>query len=572
MKVIRLQWVICALITILFAASGRCAEFNDSMRSEDKRLETKVSIVAQRILLGALLDQLTKQTGVDLKIADRDEASGVTLCVFCEQTPLGDVMSALWSLVSYRSALWKWDRSEQKRGFAYELIETRAAKGFPSRLKQQSLEAFQAHAAMMLTQSRLPPQERKKNLDKIADALLQKDTKQAENLLDNSFIWASLSVFDKALSADEQTRALAGGQSSIAIDQMSPEAQSAFRAAWETLHPLKNLPDGTQTPYPLPTRLQFHPGHSPRKESTPSLFMDLGDLGAMSFLGGNMLKEGLRGSLRNQWMLPGDNAGNAAEKQVCREKDKLEPVPTLPVSPDDPSVSSPPGKLPALNFKQPITRIRFGELSKSAPLSLIAILPDDVIFDPGPPYGRTVQQFLQRAIGPNSEFMIKWRHNILLVSYPTWHLYTDERFPYSISKQLQQEEQQGFVPARALADVCARLTDTQWHSLCAATSLLTPMEGARSLLIFCNQNPGVTSAKGVVITEERKDFFLNNLSLSDARMFHDGNAIAVRVVPVQRRADLYLLQEMQFQFQALDRKWRPFIGYIQEHLLPPDAK
>lgn len=559
------------LLLCIVACAARCDEYTDALRGADKRLETPVTVMAPRILLGALLDDLAKQSGVDVKIAERDEASGVQLTVYCDKIALGDLMSALHSLVSYRPALWKWERGGKAGGYVYELIQPVNAKSYPARLKQQANDVFQAHAALMLAMARMTPQERKKNVDKLAASMLDKDSKQAGFMIDNTWIWASLNVFSEALSSGVQKQALSGATADIPLDNMQPKARSAFDAAWVALNPKDVAPDGTRTPCPKPTKIQFHGSQSPRKQLARMLLMDIGDVGAIGILGGFQLEPGLHRSLREQWMLPGDSVNSDLSQQVCRARQAEEPLLALPVAPADPAAAPLPGKLPPLDFALPLIHLRLGELARSAPLPLIALLPDDVVFDIGLPYGQTVQAILDRATAGRGELMYKWRHNMLLVSYPTWFLNDEGKLPYAVVKELHRAEEDGFVPTRPLADACVRMTTGQWVVLCATTPALEEMQGARDLLIFCAQNRGVTRPGGVPLTDEVKDTLRHVLFPSDTRVMDTENAMALREVPVRRTQDAYRLYEMQFQFQGADRKWRPFMGYVQKRLLADEA-
>ncbi len=154
------------------------------MRSQDARLNTPVTLDAPRISLGELLDKLSEQSGVTLNMDTRDPISGLKLFVVCDKTPIGDVLDRLWSLLSFRDATWKWERTGKTGAYRYQFIQTRAAAGFPQRMKQLAQEAFETHAANMIAIAALPPEERKKHIAGMSATMLQKDDVMAKRMTD----------------------------------------------------------------------------------------------------------------------------------------------------------------------------------------------------------------------------------------------------------------------------------------------------------------------------------------------------------------------------------------------------
>src|SRR5437660_92393 len=87
--------VLLLLIGSNVRAYGSDGSLTASDRTDDPRLERKITVNNHRILLGRLLQQLSTQSGVTLRIDERDNLSGIPVLVVVRDTPLGDAMNAL---------------------------------------------------------------------------------------------------------------------------------------------------------------------------------------------------------------------------------------------------------------------------------------------------------------------------------------------------------------------------------------------------------------------------------------------------------------------------------------------
>ena len=94
---------------LLAASPALGDDLKASEARQDARLEKRVTLSEPRVWLGDLLEKLTAQTGVSLSAGDSGDGAGdPEVTVFVTGTRLKDLMSALWSLVSYRGAEWHW--------------------------------------------------------------------------------------------------------------------------------------------------------------------------------------------------------------------------------------------------------------------------------------------------------------------------------------------------------------------------------------------------------------------------------------------------------------------------------
>ena len=98
-------------LALLPAFPSRADEVTAAMRKADARLQTRVTLRSPRILVGEMLERLSRQSGVTLT-ADADSLTGGdSVAVSLRDVPLADAMNALWSLFSYRHAEWDWRRN-----------------------------------------------------------------------------------------------------------------------------------------------------------------------------------------------------------------------------------------------------------------------------------------------------------------------------------------------------------------------------------------------------------------------------------------------------------------------------
>lgn len=103
-----------------------------------------MTVQASRITVGELLDKITVQTRVQVSASEEDGAADPLLCVFLRDTPLADVMDALWSLNSYQGETRRWVRSEQQGTYLYTLYRPARTRDFAKRMRDRVQTAYEA--------------------------------------------------------------------------------------------------------------------------------------------------------------------------------------------------------------------------------------------------------------------------------------------------------------------------------------------------------------------------------------------------------------------------------------------
>lgn len=563
----QLPAMVMFLLALLWPAVGRSETITTAMRAEDTRLSTLVTLNEPQISIGELLEKLSQQTGITLTTNPREPASSRKIFLCCDKKPVGAVMDALWSLLSYQPGLWKWERSGKQSAFRYEFAPTLAATHLPQTLKDLSQQVFLDHVKTMLAFAAMSPEERKNNVTKLSGALMQKDDKIAQDMVDkDGFTWNCLNAFMDALTPQQQQVILHGGRFPVTLDKMPEEARKAFHQAWSWYNPRHKLSDGQIVPYPEPSTVYFESrgGHFAMRELLPCLYIDMGDVGSLSVLG-TEIEPGYRDKIRDMWMLPGDHQDSMLTQRVCTRPQDLDVLPlSRPQNDDELRAAIKQGRAFSSATATPMLQIRFGQLARSVPVMVIGLLPAPAYqpSDPGSPYNQVAQAFLQRAVSGRLRLMTKWRGDALLVSYPTWFLYEEENVSYAIVQQMKRADRNGFVPFAVLAEIAGKVTQDQWRDLCH-NEAMQAMEGAYPVLQFCCRYPLMLKSGGVGISEDVMQTLHNLPPLDRIPMLFDGKARALRVVPVMRKGEKTSAYEMLVQYQNAQREWRPLVGFTQ---------
>ena len=571
-----LYLIVVLVLALLLPAASRSETITPTIRAEDPRLSTLVTLNEPRVALSELLAKLSEQTGVALQTNPLDPASGRQIFLCCDHKPLGEVMDALWSLLSYQPGVWKWERTGKASAFRYAFAPTLGATNLPQTLKDMSQQVFMDYAKAMLVFAAMPPEERRRNVAKITAALMQPDDKMALQMLEqDGFTWNCLRAFMQALTPQQQQNVLRGNRVPVTLDKMPDDARTAFHQAWSWSNPRHTLPDGQIVPYPEPSIIFFETsgGHMGRRGLLPCLYIDMGNVGSLSVLGPNM-ERGYKDRIRSLWMLPGDARENELLQQICvSPKTPDVDVPSQPRNDEELRAAGKQGRVFSAATTPAITQIRFGQLSRALPVMVVALLPDPSVgyYDPDAPYGKTVEAFLQKAITSQVLLMTKWRGNALLVSDPTWFLYEDDSVPYAVVQQLQRAAKNGFVSFPVLAEVAAKVTADQWRGLCHSEPLQR-MEAAYSLLQFCRVYPLMLKSDGLGLNEDVIQTLRRVSPLNNFPMLLDGKTRALRVLPVTRKGEKTAMYEMQVQYQNAQREWHPLVGFTQQRAVKPEPQ
>jgi hypothetical protein len=484
------------LAMILFAARGECQGIDGKMRAADARLNTPINLPAARLYVGELLEQLSRQTGVSLQMNTQEEASGVLLLVCLNKITLGDALDALWSTVTYKNAVWRWERSGEPGAYQYLLVQSRSAKEFAGDFKEQIQRLFEEEYRTMLAAARMSPEQRRQLLENAVSERYQGDKKLIERYLSDSRRWMAMRAFEEALSSEERLRVLRGEKKvRLPVSQLSKQGTDFVEYLWKE----------AETGKPIPDSIYFE-ANKRDDDVAPSFFIILGGSG-YSYLGGRLIADKSIQQMTEKWIQSGDllDTPLSAHKLVRTKK-------SMEIKADTP-------------LEQYLV-----ELSLLAPLSLIARLPQKEISRDFSELQETVEYYLAylRAFPPYLE--AKWRHNVLLLSFPGWIWETESYVPYAHVKQMRLEAQRnsGFLPFRSIAKVAALLKPDQLEHLgkefpifdCISdrisgfvNGLKEPLGGLQGLFAWGYRNPEIFREGGMSLDQAKHTELLNNFDL-----------------------------------------------------------
>jgi hypothetical protein len=556
--------LLVCLIGANVRAQGRDGSLTASDRSDDPRLEHKVTIDSHRILLGRLLEQLSAQSGVTLRIDERDNLSGIPVLVVVKELPLGDAMNALWSLLYFPGGPWRWNVEGRKGGYVYTLAPTFAARNVSALLKGYGQAAYVNAVKEMMRLAQLTPEERRSQIRDLSVALMQSDDNIARNWTGaDSFSenrWEGLRTLAESASPDQLANLLKPGNVlTLSVDKLSAAGRTFVQHYVDRGLNKQVNPDGTHSPGPDPKEVHFATAGAGSNDNaiTPSLAVFLNN-GGFSFVGGYALSSGFHNQLEKRWCATGDYPSRASEDAQIRSP---KPGEQLPGAGDE--------------FNQlDITRGVL-KLAQAAPLQTMALLPEfPQGNDPGAPYDMTVKAFLV-MLHKNGKLIHKWRNNVLLLCSP-WRLTNEDvKIPYRLLKHLSRTGVYGshFLSLDELAELLTSLSESQLNKADRQYAVVESAMRYVPLLAAYRENRDIGKASGAVCTPEVLDVVQKTVQLPSGHPANPGQAIRVRLVSTDEVRGSVPTRSTHIEFMNADRKWMPIPGlqFVQVGTAPVPA-
>jgi hypothetical protein len=544
------------LILCLFCPSGQCADTDGSItataRADDARMERKVSVSGERVPLGELLEELSAGTGVVVRINERDVLSGIPILVTLKEVALADAMNAIWSLLSYPKAPWRWEIEGIKGKYIYTLVPSFAAHQFSARLKAEIQRQFEEHAAVMLQIAQLSPEERKTRIKDMTHSVLLAGDGYAKAWIADELPWAGLRTFAQSVSPDEMAQVLRSEkQVTLPISKMSEEGRAFVKSAMARAHSSVTGQDGVVTIPPEPENITIVTGAFLGEVTiAPGLYIYLNGAG-LSYMGGPALDLGVQNSLGKQWQLPGD-----AEDDALETRSLTKPVnePRQPVA--DPTQGG-------LNETYAIS-LGLQQLAAATPLSVLALLPDGQGQAPGAPYGMTAKAYLD-SMKVQSKVNRKWRAHVLLLCNPLRLLSEDVNVPYRCLKHLTHSgvRRTNFLSLADLAEIQATLTNRQLAIASKHYSVLRYVKQFAPLLALYAANRDLGRTGGLSLTPELLAALGQVVSLPPQHDIMTGQALGLRLVTQDDAMANVPIRRVRLEYLRSDRKWAFVTGFMQ---------
>lgn len=454
------------------------------MRHDDPRLAQRVTVWHQRIRVGELLQEISSTTHVSITAGDRDGAEDPHVAVFFRDVPLSTALNAVWSLMSYRTALWRWDRYGSAGAYTYRLVVPQNARGLRDRLNAWVQQQFEANAAKLMAACDGTDAERRAALkDLYGDPDQLGTTQTAERL------WVDIRAFKHALTPEQQKQVLRGEtEIDVPMSALDPASRQRVMADWHEYAdtPVYSLVAGRmveQPPRPEPTGVHFHlVGYL----NTPSLCLDMiaSTSEAPYEIGGIPLERDYRARIRGLWMLDADSAEDAAmDRPMSHPSDEAELTPT---GPRPPASTDPNGQPTILAIDHLVKRLE--DVAAASGVALLARLPEEEAHvSLSEPWGKTLREYWKQLW--NQALMVKWRDGVLLASTDSWPR-QEPPVPLRVIRALRRDAKPGeLLPWQDLLDVADSLTPKQIARLAPEFPVMRAVAGAQGILHLFSRYP-----------------------------------------------------------------------------------
>lgn len=477
----------------------------DRLLDQDPRLSRKITLVAERAYLGDLIPELGKAGHVPLTLDDRNGASDPRLTVYVRDARLFDVLNAVWSAVSYRSAQWHWSTEGVGGSGRYRLSRGASAARLGASLREWLTGEFMRQADVHLTAATLDPESRKALLTQRASSLYPDD--QRDGMLSMALAgqrkWDGLALFSGVFSPDERARILSGQTSGkMPLADLGEAATAFVRSVWERERVVVSVDGAPPVRRALPTHIEFSTEEQGSLR-TPCLMIWMhredGKSG-YAYIGGMPLAQRLDGMITRQWSLDGDESvGPKEEFVVCTDAKTSEPNP------------------PARSLMRCVRR-----LARAVPVSIVARLPPSVPADVPDPVGYRLGDYLA-LLKEQVAIMSKWRTGVLILSSQSWYRDEPDETPWRVVnriREMQRADPDGILGLDGLAWLVRALTPAQLALLAEEYSGATAAIALREVLLANGTATGfarvLAAPGGLRLTAEQFDALRSSALLRSA--------------------------------------------------------
>ncbi|MCX6361709.1 MAG: hypothetical protein NT029_18035 [Armatimonadetes bacterium] len=205
------------------------------LRADDPALTRHVATRMGRTSIGELLDRLREQTSIDLACTDQDRSGDPSIVADIRDAQVWQVMDALRSLVSYRGAMWVWERTPTSSGFRYRLRRPKPAQDLAGSVRDWAQAQFEQSLEVLIAAAQASPEARKAGAGTLNAALWRDPNENADKLLRDERCWDGFRCVADALPTDERGAALRRGVSKqMPVSDLPPPTQEFVMREWRT--------------------------------------------------------------------------------------------------------------------------------------------------------------------------------------------------------------------------------------------------------------------------------------------------------------------------------------------------
>ena len=470
-------------------------DLSPEFTAQDKRLQKKITLVAEDMSFSEILEDLAKQTGVALKIDREAPASGVNVLVRLKGIPLIEAMNTLWSSVSYKGSEWLWEASGKGDKTEYTLVKTNRSAELPKNLEHYVRLKFEQFVEGMFKFGQLTKDERKKNLDLYFDSsLVQRDTKI--KFPPEGEFW-DLYFDDLKLLGDIRTPAqivevMLGSPWKHQVDQLPKDQQEKIQKLMERHMPeLKEKPMDSSFTFILKNDGLFdrnNPG------LMPTLWVGLErnhEMNGFASIRGRQIEGGLANYIRSLWIAKPDD----------QERNLIEKRPLYPDTPPYPAIhDGPHGGIDWTNLRRKWW-MKIGDQYDLPLCVLVSTLPGTDAFPYTP---QRLEELLRGKDGRDmgNMPMIKWRDGILISAPTSWYRGAEGYAPAVVTDTLKRLEDKQRIPVLDLAQLIGVLDDMKWQGLTERQPILKSLNPLRPVLTDSLLRGDFARPNGIPLSEE----------------------------------------------------------------------
>ena len=526
--------LVAAVLALALSPAARCDARGGSLppsRSEDPRLAMKISLASDRIPLGALLEGMAKQSGVSVSIDERDTLSAIPVFVQLKEVPLDQAMSAVWSLLSYPGAPWRWEHDGRKGQRTYTLVPSIAAHTLAARVKAEARRLYDDHVQVMMRVAQMSPEERKKCVKEVSRSFLTSKEAAMQSWLDADYIWEGLRTFAESASPELQAQVVHGeAVLDLSVSKMSPAGRSFLDHYMKSTHP-----NTTSFPEFESVRISA----SSDDGLVPTMYITPKNTAGFSFLGGVGLDMGILDRIGRQWLLPGDAETGGVNPHI--------PASPLSLGAQQAEQNDTP--------PDPVTRA-IKQLAEAAPVQVLALLADEQPVDPGPPYGLTLEAHLKN-LHDSAKLAHKWRGSVLLLGSSLRFADDELNIPYRLIKRLSTSGVNGKRPFTLpeMAEVLSQLSARQFAHAATRYEAVRAMQPFAPLLAAYSVDRDLGRISGLPLTRELLAVLARVVSLPANHPLMNGQAERLRIAVEEGRQGNLPAGRIKIEYMTPNRKW-----------------
>ncbi len=416
-----------------------------------------MTILCARLHVGDLAERIAAQTGLPITADDGSGAADRRIMVSVRDVPAWKVMAGLTGLLSYKMALWQWERTGDTGAAEYRLVRTRGAQSLAQRLAEQAQSEFEDLAFRRMRDTYRTAQQWTERLADPTPVTIEERSG-----------WG-LQMFNATLPEDAQKSVLRGEvKARVPTSRLPPWGKRLVEDLYNRGRPWRRLPDGSTAPAPFPEDVMAYTSYG--RDPTPTLFLEMGDMGGYGYCGGNPLAEAFRKKAADASIGDGDLRESAplektsmagAERHELQKHGPFDPV--------------------------------WVDLAEQADVPLIALAPVGRESSSFSREGATTLGGYLHSLHARDHAIHKWRNRVLLITYAGWFRDAEEvhSCPWAMVRQLRDacRANGGFPTLEALVRTAADLSPEQLAVLSDDWPPADSLIGIRSALRFLDGHP-----------------------------------------------------------------------------------